>query len=403
MAAFTRANTIGWAPGDPVTAAQMNALDADHVKAPNFVDGLATYAPAGLIQIGGAGFQWNGPSVFASTATTTLASGSSTTLNGSFYVDGPGAVYLRTNGRIVVQSTGEIAVATGGDLVIEAGGAMNWESGALITAEDGSTFQLADGSVLNLAGIMNFGATSEIHGDPTLMSGAELTFASGSDVTASSGSTTTFNFGSSLELGGTSTISNNQTLALSPARSWARHSLRICNVAYVSTTTPSPNVTGTSDLYPIAAATAWPSNHTGSVDPLAAMFVRVLDSNHTLYTELHYHWIALDNLPIGGTISQVAVRAQGQATTPTTSPSFQVVRWTAGDAPETMSALSNMGGTWGDEVVTTLAITSNSTISNGYMYAVVITHPRLTGSGPVTGLWILDVVASGTISSMVIG
>jgi hypothetical protein len=369
----------------------MNTLDQDHVKAPNFVDGLATYNPAGLIQIGGAGFRWNGPTLFAST--------SSTDVEGPFDIQSAtGRLYVKTSGQIVVQSSGEI--------VIETGGAMTWEDGALITAEDGSTFNLEDGSVLNLAGIMNFGATSEIHGDPRLMSGAELTVASGADVTVASGGdvtvasggTVTAASGSIVNLAGTTTLTSGTNLNLSPARSWVRHSLRISNVAYVDPVgSPAPNYDGPENV------TAWVSNERGAADAFASMFIRTLRTNTDTHTHRHYHWIALDDLPNGGTFSEVVVLAGGVGATPTTTAQFRIIRISSIGTVETMSALTDKNGSWGIETQTTVAVTSNSTISSDYTYALVVLHPVLTGSGTGPYLEIADAEASGTMSSVPIG
>jgi hypothetical protein len=194
MAAFTRANPIGWSVGSPVTSAQMNALDLDHVKTINVVDGLATYNPAGVIQIGGAGFRWNAGTLFSATSTTTWAGSSTIAMEGTMTVS--------ATGSIVIGSSGELTVQSGGEINLEDGSAMTWADGSLIQAEDGSTFQLADGSVINFGGIVNFGATSEIFGAPRLASAATFTAQSGSTIAAASGSTVT--------LGGTTTVTQSQ-------------------------------------------------------------------------------------------------------------------------------------------------------------------------------------------------
>lgn len=56
MANFTRAKPLGWADwplaGSQITAAEVNQLDTDHIKAPNFEDGSA-HTPAANIEITG--------------------------------------------------------------------------------------------------------------------------------------------------------------------------------------------------------------------------------------------------------------------------------------------------------------------------------------------------------------
>lgn len=180
----------------------MNALDLDHVKTINIVDGLATYNPVGLIQIGGAGFRWNGPSLFHSTSTTTFSGSSTVSMQGTMTVS--------STGSVVIGSSGEISVTSGGEVTLATGSGMTWEDGSLIQADDGCTFQLADGSVINFGGIVNFGVTSEIFGAPRLASSATLTAQSGAAVTMASGSTLTAASGSTVTLGGATNVTASQ-------------------------------------------------------------------------------------------------------------------------------------------------------------------------------------------------
>ena len=379
MSAFTRANPLGWSTGNPVTAAQMNALDLDHVKTINAVDGAATYNPAGLIQIGGAGFQWNATSAFASTSETSFVSGATIDMQGALNVTSPGAIYLLSNGRIIVQNTGEIAVQTGGELVIESGGEMTFEGGSLTNVEDGATVQWNDGSVSNFGGIVNFGVTSEIFGAPRLASSATFTAQSGSTIAAASGSTVT--------LSGTTTFANSTNPQLSPARTWTRHStMRIA--AGVHTMDLD---TGVVTAY--TAYNAFPANDKG-----AALYVRN-DGDPDART-----WIELDDLPHGQTISQVVLRTNysGDPGTIERDASYKIVRWNDEDDYEDMSASvddSHTEANWGTVVAQTITINAHATIDRAYRYALHISPHDVTVD---RRLVVFSCVASGTASSLVV-
>jgi hypothetical protein len=399
MAAFTRANPLGWSVGNPVTSAQMHALDLDHVKAPNFVDGLATYNPAGLIQIGGAGMRFNAGTLFFGTSTTTFAGSSTIAMQGTMTVS--------TTGSIVIGSSGEISVTSGGEINLESGSGMTWADGSLIQAEDGSTFQLADGSVINFGGIVNFGATAEIFGDPrlanaatlTAQSGSAVTLASGSTLTAASGSTVTAAAGSTVSFSGSTTFANSTNPQLSPARTWTRRSLRICKVGYDTddgTTAPEG---------PHAWVSSWEEGadaQTSSVAPhIRTSFVQ---------TSGHWHWIELTDLPVGGTITEVTVTSYGvvRNSTTNTNGSYKVVRWNTSGTVQDMSASTpdvhdiSSNPTWEAVEETDITITAHSTISPSYRYAVIVTHP-FAGGMPGASIAIMDVKSTGTLDTIPIG
>lgn len=402
MAAFTPPNPLGYAPGDPVTSAQMNAINIAIPKCPNFVDGGATYNPADVINIGGDGFNFTATTAFASTSTTSFASGASVTNDGSWAVRNTGRLYLQTNGMIVVQSTGEISVQTGGRLDIETGGAMNWRDGSLSTAEDGSTVQFADGSVLSIAGTLNFTGSSEIYGSPDLQSGATLTIGTGAAIAASTGSTSIFATGSSVIFNGTTTLASGTNLQLSPARNWERHSLRLMLTSYVANywTSGDPVVNSPGPSYPTAFVSNWDDNEDVATSSPA---IKTISRTDLKYEEPHYHWIALDDLPVGGTISQVIVTATGFGTTPTTAAQFRVVRVDSSGTVENMSVATNRTGTFTSTIQTTVTVNANATISGAYKYALVVSHPSAASGEPGSSLWIRDVGAFGTMSSLPIG
>lgn len=354
MAAFDIPEPLGYAYKSPIRYQAMQLINTQLPKAPNFVDGGATYTPADPIVVGGAGFELDGPTVFTANAVTTFESISETTFesgatltnNGAFYIDGPGIAYVRTNGYIIVQSTGEISVQTGGRLDVETGGAMNWRDGSLITAADGSTFQLADGSVLNTAGIVNFGSTSTITGTPKLSGGANL--------------------------------------ALSPARSWTRRNLRMC-----ATANPAEATESGSDILG-AGGNFIPSIKIGSTDA-GSPFATLLE---------------IDDLPHGQTITSVVVRTAGQGSSPGASigrnATYRVIRWTDETTLDAMSSTvsdSHTTGNWQTMINQTITITSNSTIDRAYRYAVQLVNHTAANADP---MHIVSVVANGTASSILV-
>lgn len=370
MAAFTRANPLGWSVGSPVTSAQMNALDLDHVKSPNFVDGLATYNPAGLIQIGGAGFQWNAASAFASTSSTTWAGSSTVSMLGTFTVS--------ATGSIVIGSSGEISVTSGGEITLATGSAMTWEDGSLVQVDDGATVQFADGSVLNLGGILNFGATSEIFGDPRLASGATLTAQSGSDVVMGSGSTLTAASGSTVTLVGPTTFASATWPLLSPARTWTRR--KFC-------------MAGTEEPTKVLEMCGLPMLGTTNTT-----FIRLSGTGPRYLTLLE-----IDGLPNGQTIASVVVRSVGYVGSPTITDeaTYRVVRWTDETTIEAMSASvddPHVQADWSTDVLeTTLTITAHATIDLSYRYGVEVLSQNTSGG---IELQIISVVATGTASSL---
>lgn len=386
MAAFEIPEPLGYAYKSPIRHQAMQLINTQLPKAPNFVDGGATYTPADPIVVGGAGFELDGPTVFTANAETTfesisettIASGATFTNNGAFYVDGPGIIYVRTNGLIIVQSTGEISVQTGGRLDVETGGAMNWRDGSIITAADGSTFQLADGSVLNTAGIVNFGSTNSITGSPKLVSGTTLTA----------------NSGSTVNLGGTTTLTGGTNLMLSPARSWTRHSLRICNVSYTSgSTSEAPE---DPDAWIVNMTTP-----TGTAVETAAPFIMSRELQNDVGT---FHWIELCDLPDGSTIDQVVIKSRGASGAGiVTVPQYLVVRWQPGGTVETMSASTpdvHTSINWSNTTLdTAITITDHATIDRSFTYAVIVRHASATGT-PGARTMILGASASGTATSI---
>ncbi len=93
MAAFTPANPLTWGVGDVVTSAQLNKLDLDHVKSPNFDDGGATYNPVALIQVGGAGIQFNTQVLVSSRSITRVDASTPTTASATWDLSADGTLF----------------------------------------------------------------------------------------------------------------------------------------------------------------------------------------------------------------------------------------------------------------------------------------------------------------------
>jgi hypothetical protein len=376
-------NPLGYAVGDPVTSAQMNLFNTQIVKAPNFVDGLATYNPVGLIQVGGAGFRWNGPTLFAGTSATTWASGST-----SVWDNGSSASWSGTatfTSAAVVSFTGTCEIDFGIDTETEMNGAFVVSSTGVIDVDSG--------------GNLHFDSGSTITGTGTVANGATLALASGGTLSAASGSTVTAASGSTVNLGGATTLTNSTNLNLSPARNWERHSLRIAMVSYIDGSgSPANNYEG-----PERPA-AWISNHTGGgMTGFESPFIRTELTRTAVYAEQHYHWVGLDDLPNGATFTQVVVTSTGVNNTPTTTAKYRIIRIASDGTVENMSNLTDRTGTWTNSVETTVTVNAHATISSAYRYALVVVHPLDTGGAPGTGLRIFDVESSGTMSSVPTG
>lgn len=227
--------------------------------------------------------------------------------------------------------------------------------------------------------------------------GDNLTVSGNASVTGTLTASSSASVGTDLSVGDDLTVTGDASfggaLTLTPARSWTRHSLRICNVSYVGTGGPP-----TANYEGPERPTAWVTNG-GSTDPLDPLYIRTLPTNTDTHSGQHYHWIALDGLPDGGTFTQVVVLCDGH-NTPTTTARFQIVRMSQSGTVETMSSLTDKSGSFGVQTQTTVTVTSNGTISSDYHYALVVTHPLLTGSGSGSWIEIGDVEASGTVSAV---
>jgi hypothetical protein len=358
MAALETPEPLGYAPGDPVTSAQMNRINIGLPKAPNWVDGGATYNPTDQLVMGGAGMRWTGPTEFGATSTTTFESASTT----------------------MWESGSSASFASGSTTVWESGSSASWEG--LATFVDGSTVVIELDSTVDLYGgitVQGGGGIIDFN------SGAELHFDSGSTITGSatlpSGASLTGNVGSTVQFSGTFRLAGGTNVELAPARSWTRRNLRMC-------------------------ATASPSDVTESGSDITSggNFIPSLKIASTILASPFATLLEIDDLPDGQTITSVVVRTAGQSASPGATidraATYRVIRWTDETALDSMSATVNDShtvGNWQSKIDQTITITSNSTIDRSYRYAVQMINHTAANADP---MHVVSVVATGTASSL---
>lgn len=169
---------------------------------------------------------------------------------------------------------------------------------------------------------------------------------------------------------------------LFPARSWERHSLRL-----LTCTRGTPG--------------------SGPDDPLANLpdaWINAVGGAPTIQTRstnssAQFHWIALDDLPDGGTISTVSVTLKGAdaGTDPMTFPKYRVARFKGTGALEYLCAEANdehVFADWETAKTKTLTVTANATIDKSYTYVVIVKH-AYAGTAAGTA-YVLDVKSVGT-------
>lgn len=152
MAAFSKANSAGWAVNERLTSVQMNALDGDHVKAPNLVDGGATYSPTDPVIVAGAGIHVSG------TGWRVLSAANLIVNTGGFITIGSGgtATLRVLSGALAqIQAGGALDVAGSLTLKTTGAGSFTAETGTTATWNSGSTATFATGSTVNLSGTTN--------------------------------------------------------------------------------------------------------------------------------------------------------------------------------------------------------------------------------------------------------
>lgn len=204
MAALVPIKVLGYAYQDKILAAEMNIINVQLPKAPNFVDGGANYSPAAAIGLSGAGgfdfdsfplngnvvsvgnpLVWTGTGVAFRVSTLSVEKGSVLNVNGANGTDySKLAVY--GGATLEVDGTGspasEIKLKLGAKLTADVDSFLNISG--LVSMLSGSTFNAQSGSTMGLYGAMtlynsgtltrNAGSVSTLAGTETIASGGKL-------------------------------------------------------------------------------------------------------------------------------------------------------------------------------------------------------------------------------------
>lgn len=169
---------------------------------------------------------------------------------------------------------------------------------------------------------------------------------------------------------------------LSPDRTWKRHSLRILT----STRTASDDLSA-------GVPDAWPTIAGGAA---------VIETRSAAVSTKE-HWIALDNLPDGGTITSVKVTVRGAdaGLDGMTFPRFRPARIDGAGALEYLAVEALDGHVWAEwenPLETSITVTDNETVDKSYQYVLVVKHAY---SGLPTGrAYVMDVEVSGSADRM---
>jgi hypothetical protein len=175
-------------------------------------------------------------------------------------------------------------------------------------------------------------------------------------------------------------LTGGSSLKVSPARAWERHSLRLLTSTYLGADSANPSLDP--DAWPTLVAGA-PAIQTRSST----------DSSDE-------HWIALDDLPNGGTLATVEVTTKGAdaGTSLMTFPRFRVARFKGTGALQFLCAEvtdAHVLANWDTALPTSITITDNATIDKSFTYVLVVRHAYYS---PAAGkAYVLDVKAVGTV------
>ena len=183
MAAFSRQRAPGlWTPGDIVTAAEFEGIDAIRPSLMNMTGG-SSHAPLTQCVIGGAGLSVTGPSslgdltscVVQSGGAITCQSGSTFTCNAGCTVSLAGTTAfpfgatVNVAGAIEVNATGHIDLNSGTEVNVESGATIEVKSGAAVNVKSGAGLVVDSGGVLDLDGalLQDAGAVGTLAGANT--------------------------------------------------------------------------------------------------------------------------------------------------------------------------------------------------------------------------------------------
>jgi hypothetical protein len=262
--------------------------------------------------------------------------------------------WLRANGVFYDDPIGDPGVITG-DMTI---------GGDLTVADD-----------VTIASTLDVGTSATI--------GADLTVGDDLFVTddATIGDNLTVSGNASVT--GTLTVTGDATfggeLNLTPARAWTRRCMSICSVD-ASGMPGSP--------------VAWVEGLSVNSPPRVRFLEGVAGS---------FHFLELEDLPHGGTMTQVEIVTAGLFSTAAigAAAQYQIIRWQGSGALQTMSTNDNdthTSGTWNNDITHTITVTSNSQIDRAYRYALKVFHHQTVDAG--ADMVIKDLVITGTVSSL---
>lgn len=178
MAALVPIKPGGYDTEDPILHTEMNLINTQIVKAPNFVDGDATYSPAVTVTIEGNGLTFN-----STTAARWGAFGYATFQSGSKLIQNSGA-RLELSGTTTWKTGALATLEVGSQLDVES--IVEFQDGSFLNTVGAVTFNLVDVTTINENGTIYFGPTALV----VALDDAQIAWNTGSVFT--DGSTRTF-------------------------------------------------------------------------------------------------------------------------------------------------------------------------------------------------------------------
>lgn len=270
--------------------------------------------------------------------------------------------WLRANGVFYDDPVGDPGVITG-DMTI---------GGDLTVADDVTiASELSVGVNATIGADLTVGDDLFVTDDATI--GDNLTVSGNASVAG------TLTVSTSATVNGTITAGSSGNFVLSPARSWTRRCMRICSV-------DSAGMPG--------SPVAWVEGLSVNSPPRVRFLEGVAGS---------FHFLELEDLPHGGTMTQVEIVTAGLFSTAAigAAAQYQIIRWQGSGALQTMSTNdsdTHTSGTWNDDITHTITVTSNSQIDRAYRYALKVFHHQTVDAG--ADMVIKDLVITGTVSSL---
>ena len=179
MGALVPIKAGGYTDEDPILHTEMNLINTQIVKAPNWVDGDATYTPAVTVTLGGEGLTLNATNSlrFASGGRATWLASSSLVQNLGSNWDLSGDIEFKSGSTTTFEAGAGLEIATTLSLV----------DGSAVTADGTVTINLGDATTINESGTIYFGPTALVVAleDAQVMWNTGSVFSDGSDRTFS--------------------------------------------------------------------------------------------------------------------------------------------------------------------------------------------------------------------------